>query len=77
VAAYEDPRLFALNIVEGAMPLDGRWELEPRAGGTRLRFTGQADVRGPLRMAKPMLARRFRRYHDRLRELLEKDVAET
>jgi hypothetical protein len=46
VAAYEVSRLFALNIVEAAMPLDGRWQLESPADGTRLRFTGEADVRG-------------------------------
>ena len=73
VAAYEVPRLFALRVVSGAipLPLPGRWELEPSGDGTRLRFGGEADVRGPVRLAKPMLARQFRRYHSRLKELLE------
>jgi uncharacterized protein YndB with AHSA1/START domain len=75
VVAYEPPSLFALHIVEGAVPLDGRWELEPIATGTRLRFTGRGDVRGAMRFAKPMLARQFRGYHERLKTLLEEDAA--
>jgi uncharacterized protein YndB with AHSA1/START domain len=71
VVEYDPPRLFALHVVSGAVPLDGRWELEPEDGGTRLRFVGHGDVRGPLRLAKPMLARRFRGYHARLKQLLE------
>jgi carbon monoxide dehydrogenase subunit G len=71
VVAYDAPRLFALHIASGAVPLDGRWELEPSDGGTRLRFVSEADVRGPMRLAKPVLARQFRRYHERLKDLLE------
>jgi uncharacterized protein YndB with AHSA1/START domain len=71
VAACESPHLFALHIVSGALPLDGRWELEPSESGTRLRFLGEANVRGAMRLAKPMLARQFRGYHERLRARLE------
>ena len=46
VAAYDAPRLFALRMVSGALPLDGRWELERRGSATRLRFIGEADARG-------------------------------
>src|SRR5687768_7297260 len=38
VAAYEPSRHFALHAVDGPMLLDGDWELEPDAGGTRLSF---------------------------------------
>jgi carbon monoxide dehydrogenase subunit G len=71
VAAYDAPRLFALHMVSGAVPLDGRWELEPSRGGTLLRFVGEGDVRGLMRLAKPMLARQFRGYHKRLKDLVE------
>jgi uncharacterized protein YndB with AHSA1/START domain len=71
VVAYDPPHVFALHVVSGALPLDGRWELEAVDGGTRLRFLGHGDVRGPLRLARPMLARQFRGYHARLKELLE------
>ena len=71
VAAYDAPRLFALRIVAGAVPLDGRWELEPSRGGTRLRFVGEGDAHGLLRLTKPVLARQFRGYHERLKSLLE------
>jgi uncharacterized protein YndB with AHSA1/START domain len=71
VAAHDTPRLFALHMVSGAIPLDGRWELEPSRGGTLLRFVGEGDVRGLMRLAKPMLARRFRGYHERLKGLVE------
>jgi uncharacterized protein YndB with AHSA1/START domain len=71
VVACDAPRVFALHIVSGALPLDGRWELEPNEGGTRLRFVGQADARGPMRLAKPIFARQFRGYHQRLKRILE------
>ena len=71
VAAYDAPRLFALHMVSGAVPLDGRWELEPSRGGTLLRFVGEGDVRGLMRLAKPVLARQFRGYHERLKDLVE------
>jgi uncharacterized protein YndB with AHSA1/START domain len=71
VAAYDAPRLFALHMVSGAVPLDGRWELEPSRGGTLLRFVGEGDIRGPMRLAKPVLARQFRGYHKRLKDLVE------
>ena len=71
VAAYDPPRLFVLRMVSGAVPLDGRWELEPSRGGTRLRFVGEGDVPGPMRLAKPVLARQFRSYHKRLKSLVE------
>lgn len=70
-AACEPPRLFALNIVSGPMPLNGRWELEPTDGGTRLLFKGDADVRGPMRLMRPLLERRFASYHRRLKNLVE------
>jgi uncharacterized protein YndB with AHSA1/START domain len=71
VAAYDAPQLFALRMVAGAVPLDGRWELEPSRGGTRLRFVGEGDVHCLLRLARPILARQFRGYHKRLKSLVE------
>ncbi|MDW5598420.1 SRPBCC family protein [Conexibacter stalactiti] len=77
VSAYEPPRLFALRIIEGALPIDARIELEPRAGGggaadatapgaadapaTRMRFTAHGQPRGALRLAQPLLRRVLRR----------------
>jgi uncharacterized protein YndB with AHSA1/START domain len=62
---------FALKILDGPMPLDGRWTFEPAGDGTRVHFLGEANVRGPLRLAQPLLARRFRGYHDLLKRRLE------
>jgi uncharacterized protein YndB with AHSA1/START domain len=71
VVAFEEPGLFALHIASGSLPLHGRWELEPAAGGTRMRFVGHGEIRGLKRLLKPMLARQFRKYHERLKSLLE------
>jgi hypothetical protein len=38
---------------------------------TQLRFVGEAGVRRPMRLAKPVFARQFRGYHERLKDLLE------
>jgi carbon monoxide dehydrogenase subunit G len=71
VAESSPPSVFALKILDGPMPLDGRWTFEPAGEGTRVHFVGEADVRGPLKLAKPLLARRFRGYHALLKERLE------
>jgi uncharacterized protein YndB with AHSA1/START domain len=68
VTEHEPARVFALRAVEGPVPLDGRWELAPDDGGTRLHFTGSGPVSGWM---KPMLARQFRGHHRRLKRLLE------
>jgi uncharacterized protein YndB with AHSA1/START domain len=74
VVDFEPGKLFALRIVSGPLPLDGRWELLPTPTGTRLSFTGRTKSPGLMRLAKPMLARQFRGYHKRLKALLEQDA---
>jgi uncharacterized protein YndB with AHSA1/START domain len=75
VAEIEPGRAFALRIVEGPLPLDGRWTFEPTGTGTRVRFTGEGDLRGPMRLAAPIVrravARQFRGHHERLKGVLE------
>jgi carbon monoxide dehydrogenase subunit G len=71
VAEIERPSVFALVIVEGAVPLDGRWTFAATATGTRVAFVGEGDVRGLMKLARPLMAGQFRRYHRRLKELLE------
>ena len=71
VAESSPPSVFALKILDGAMPLDGRWTFEPAGEGTRLHFVGEADVRGAKKLARPLLARQFRGYHQLLKQRLE------
>jgi carbon monoxide dehydrogenase subunit G len=70
-AELDRPRAFALHIVEGAVPLDGRWTFEATGAGTRVLFVGEGDIRGPMKLARPLLARQFRGYHRKLKELAE------
>jgi carbon monoxide dehydrogenase subunit G len=65
------PSAFALKILDGAMPLDGRWTFESSGDGTRVHFVGEADVSGPKKLARPLIARQFRRYHQLLKRRLE------
>lgn len=78
VVEHEPPRLFALHIVDGPLPFDGRWTFEPTATGTRLGFVGEGGLRGPARLLEPLarvvLARQFRAHHKRLRRALENDA---
>jgi uncharacterized protein YndB with AHSA1/START domain len=53
VREYEPPSTLALDVVDGPLPLDGRWPLEPRDGGTCLHFRGEARLHGLLRAATP------------------------
>jgi carbon monoxide dehydrogenase subunit G len=67
VAAYDPPRKFALVAVEGPVKFDGRWDLEEREGRTLVKFRGS----GAPRLLAPLLRRRFRGYHVKLRALVE------
>ena len=75
VSAYEPDRRFDIRIVEGPLPVDGRWDLEPAGAGSRIRFAATGRARGPMRILEPLLRRflerQFRRDHERLRQALE------
>lgn len=71
---YEPGRRFDIRMVDGP-PLDGRWDFEPSADGTRLTFTPIVRLTGSWRRLEPVLvlATRvvFRRFHRRLKRALE------
>jgi len=71
VAEHTPPSAFALKILDGALPLDGRWTFEPNGEGTRVHFVGEADVGGLKKLARPVIARQFRGYHQLLKRQLE------
>lgn len=75
VVAAEPARRFEIRVVEGP-PIDGRWDFEPTASGTRVTLTPTARLGGRLRAAAPLVegatALAFRRYHRRLKRALEK-----
>ena len=75
-SAFERPRLLRTHIVEGPVPVDGTWTFEPDDDGTRVRFVAEGELRGPMRLASPLLARllgrEFARYHENLRRELER-----
>jgi uncharacterized protein YndB with AHSA1/START domain len=73
---FEPGRAFATHIVEGAVPVDGRWTFaEEGAGGTRVRFVAEGELTGAMRLLEPVLrrgiARSFRHYHGLLRRNVE------
>jgi len=71
VAEHTPPSAFALKILDGALPLDGRWTFEPNGEGTRVHFVGEADVRSLKKLARPVIARQFRGYHELLKKRVE------
>jgi carbon monoxide dehydrogenase subunit G len=65
---FEPGRAFATHIVEGAVPVDGRWTFDAEGpSGTRVHFVAEGELTGPMRFLEPLLrrgiARSFRRYH--------------
>lgn len=78
-AVFEPGRRLDVRVVEGPVAVDGRWDLEPSDGGTRLTFRATGRLPGPLRLlepvAVPVMRRNFRRFHRRLREAIEADAA--
>jgi hypothetical protein len=75
VTGYDLDRHFAVSIVEGPMPIDGEWDLNTSAVGTRVDFRATGRVSGPLRLLSPLVARAVRRQmrkdHERLKQVLE------
>jgi uncharacterized protein YndB with AHSA1/START domain len=75
VSEFERDRVFALHMLDGALPLDGRLTFEPHDDGTRLRFAVLGEPSGMLRLAapvmRPVLRRQFAGYCDNLKRILE------
>ena len=71
----EAPRVFALRALNSPVPFTVRHELEPSAGGTRLRVIGEGDAGMLPGFAAGVMARRaekqFRKDFERLKRLLE------
>jgi uncharacterized protein YndB with AHSA1/START domain len=71
-------RLFHLRVIDGP-PIDGRWQFAPTpTGGTRLTLTPLAHLSGRARVAnramEQLTALAFRRFHRRLKRVLEHGV---
>jgi len=75
VVAYEPPTRLPLRSLGGPVNFTVDHELAAKDGGTKLTFVAEAQPRGALRLAEPVLARtaeqQFRQDFDRLKELLE------
>ena len=75
VVAYEPPTRLTLRSLGGPVNFTVDHELVAKGGGTELTFVAEAQPRGALRLAEPVLARtaeqQFRQDFDRLKELLE------
>ena len=71
---YEPGRQFEIRMVDGP-PLDGRWDFEPSAVGTRLTFTPIVRLTGFRQRFEPVIVLAtllvFRRFHRRLKRALE------
>jgi uncharacterized protein YndB with AHSA1/START domain len=69
-------RVFALRMVEGALPLDARLTFESVGSGTRLHFRVHGQLTGAVRFAEPLLRsalkRQFRQNCAELKRQLER-----
>jgi len=62
VSEFDPPRVFALRMLEGPLPIDGRITLEPFVGGgTRMTFACNGRPSGAMRLASPLLKRTIKR----------------
>lgn len=80
VAELEPDRLFALRMVEGPLPIDGRISLEPAGAGTRMHFKVHGRPRGAMRLLQPLLRhgikRQFEQHCATLKSVLEAPVGD-
>jgi uncharacterized protein YndB with AHSA1/START domain len=61
VSEYEPDRVFALRMLEGALPLHARITFEPTELGTQVRFAVHGQPSGTMRLAHPFLRLTLRR----------------
>src|SRR4051812_11407975 len=75
VSEYERDSTFALEMIEGALPLHAHIAFAAVDEGTRMRFRTHGQPTGAMRLAQPLLRRTLRRqftsYCAQLRQMLE------
>ena len=75
VSEYEPDRVFALRMLEGALPIHARITFEATELGTRVQLDAYGQPSGPMRLAQPFLRldlkRQFAVYCATLKQVLE------
>lgn len=75
ISEFEPDRVFALHMVEGPLPIDGRISLDASAGKTRMAFRVHGRPSGAMRLAQPVLRvalkRQFKDHCATLKRVLE------
>jgi hypothetical protein len=75
VSEYEPDRVFALRMLEGALPIHARIAFDQTELGTRLRLDAHGQPSGLVRLAQPVLRltlkRQFAGYCITLKHVLE------
>lgn len=75
VSEYEPDRVFALRMLEGALPLHARITFAQTEVGTRLQLDAHGQPSGLIRLAQPVLRltlkRQFAGYCTTLKQVLE------
>jgi len=73
--AFEPGKRLDVAIVEGPVPVNGRWDFESTANGTHLTLTATGRLPFPLVLLQPIavgaMRRSFRGHHERLKQALE------
>ena len=80
LSEFEPGRALSTRIVEGSVPVDGRWTFQADgAGGTDVQFVAEGRLTGPMRLLEPLIARgtarSFRHYHALLARNVERAAA--
>jgi uncharacterized protein YndB with AHSA1/START domain len=79
VSEYEPDRVFALRMIEGALPIHARITFEPTELGTRVHVHVHGELTGAMRLAQPLLRvtlkRQFAGYCVTLRCIMENSAA--
>ena len=75
VSEYEPDRVFALRMLEGALPIHARIAFQPTELGTRVQLHAHGQPTGVMRLAQPLLRltlkRQFAGYCVTLKQVLE------
>jgi uncharacterized protein YndB with AHSA1/START domain len=74
---FDRPKRFRVHVVEGPYPIDGTYGLEPDGSRTNVSFIAEGELRGMMRLLKPItrrfMARQFAGYHRNLARNVQAD----
>jgi carbon monoxide dehydrogenase subunit G len=64
VTTWDAPNVYAIKVISGSIPFEGKTTFEPKEGGTQLTLNGQAELGGFFKMAEGLVGKQLEKRLD-------------